>query len=194
MTVVPAGTSLHRVHHIDYPGASFNPCQGPETRFTPLRDGETCVPTFYAATSLDGAAYETIFRGIPSPYATIPRQALDDRGASAIEPRRDMTLVPLFSPELIGWGLDAGQVFSPNLSYYGFCQDLAAQIWKDNPGADGLIWTSVRDNSAQAMLFFEGRVRTTDFTTSLTREVRSDPSLLDDIAAAGRRAGFIIAR
>ncbi|GHE02618.1 hypothetical protein U879_18715 [Defluviimonas sp. 20V17] len=189
-----AGTDLHRLHHVDYPGASFNPCKGAPTRFAPLFDGTTCIPTFYAATTFDGAAYETLFRGIPDPYAGIPRGSLDDRGASLIAPLRDLTLIPFFTPELIGWGLDAATVFSPNISSYPACRALALQAWRDNPAADGLIWNSVRDNSAQAMLIFEGRAQAGNFQTRSVREVRADPDLLADIADAGRRAGFTITR
>jgi hypothetical protein len=191
---LPAGTELHRLHDVDYTGASFNPCKGEPTRFAPLFDGVTCIPTFYAATTFDGAAYETIFRGIPDPYAGIPRASLDDRGASLIVPRRDLTLVPLFTPELVGWGLEAATVFSSNASSYVPCRGLALQAWRDNPAADGLIWSSVRDNSAQAMLIFEGRAEASDFELHSIREVRAEPVLLDEIADAGRRAGFTIIR
>lgn len=192
--LLPAGTELHRLHHVDYPGPSFNPCKGDPTRFAPIFDGAGCIPTFYAATTLDGAAYETIFRGIPNLYAGIPRQSLDDRGASIIAPRRDLTLVPLFTPELVGWGLDAATVFSPNASAYPFCQALALQIWQDNPAADGLVWSSVRDSAARAMLLFEDRCGAGNFDTRSVREVHTDPGLLSEIAEAGRRAGFTIIR
>jgi hypothetical protein len=145
---LPAGTELHRLHDVDYPGASFNPCKGEPTR----------------------------------------------RGASLIVPRRDLTLVPLFTPELVGWGLEAATVFSSNASSYVPCRGLALQAWRDNPAADGLIWSSVRDNSAQAMLIFEGRAEASDFELHSIREVRAEPVLLDEIADAGRRAGFTIIR
>ena len=192
---LPAGTVLFRNHHVDHPGARFNPCLGEPTRFAPLnRPDGTCIPTFYAATSFDASAYETLFRGTPSPVSGIPRQELDTRGVSRIATRKDLGLVPLFTPELLGLGLDPQAVFRPSQLVYPRCRRLAEMAWRDNPAAHGMIWTSVRDNSAQAMVLFGDRLDGADFDEIDTRTIATDASLLDALEAAGARAGFRIQR
>lgn len=192
---IHAGDELYRNHHINYPGARFNPCLGAETRFAPLRtDAGDCIPTLYAATTFDGAAYETILRGTPSRYAAIPRQSLDQRGVSRITPRRSLALVPLFTPEIKGLGLDPEAFFACDGSICPFCCTLAQQCWADNPTADGLIWTSIRDSASMALLLFGDRVAAADFDHLEQRSIASDPSLLDDFVEAAARVGFRISR
>lgn len=192
---IAPGTRLYRNHAIGFPGASFNPCKGAPTRFAPLTDPDgACIPSLYAATSFDGAAYETIFRGIPSPYAAIPRQDLDQRGVSVIRPARPLRLVPFFSPELKGWKIDPEQVFRAAASVYPDCRALAALAWREFEKADGIVWASIRDSSARALLLFGDRIAPGDFDAEPPRSLASDPALLDDFIRAGDRAGFRIAR
>lgn len=192
---VATGTRLFRIHHRDYPGASFNPCRGMATRFAPLRTPEgQCIPTLYASTTFDGAAYETVFRGDPGPFSAVPRQNLDDRGASIIAPKQDLALVPFFTPELKSMRIDPEQFFRPSAAAYPACRSLAERAWNDNGTAHGIAWTSVRDSSAQAMLLFGDRLALDDFDHFGTRDIASDPSLLDDFVNAGERGGFRISR
>jgi hypothetical protein len=190
-----AGTALHRNHDRAYPGALFNPCLGAPTRFAPIHDDAgTCIPTLYAATTFDGAAYETIFRGIPSPYSAVPRQVLDTRGVSILRLRRDMDLVPFFTPELRGWGIDPEEFFRPAATAYASCRALAVQAWREFPNAHGTIWSSIRDSSAQAILLFGDRVSPADFDCAPPRHIDTDAGLLDEFLDAGARAGFLISR
>lgn len=195
LTEIAAGTGLYRVHHTDFAGAAFNPCKGAPSRFAPIHTpAGVCIPTLYAARTLDAAAYETIFRGVPGPFAAIPRFALNARAVSRIAPRRPLRLVPMFAPELRGWGLDPRAVFAPSGPAYRLCRALAAGAWRDNPQAHGLIWTWVRDDSAKAMMLFGDRVGADDIDTLSTRAVHSDEAVLDALRKAGRRAGWIISR
>jgi hypothetical protein len=61
-----AGAQLFRFHDQSLEGAAYNPCRGSPTRFAPLtlRTGE-CLPTLYAATSLEAAAWESLFHDVP---------------------------------------------------------------------------------------------------------------------------------
>jgi hypothetical protein len=192
---LPAGTELHRLHSRDFGACAFNPCRGEPTRFAPIADGAgACVPSIYAATTFDGAAYETVFRGTPSRYAAVPRQRLNDRAASVIRPVRSLRLVGLFTPELKGWGLEPEQVLKADEASHDFCRALAARIWRDNPRADGLIWASVRDSAARAMVFFGGRVAAGDLAEIGTRLAAEDESVVEDLVRAGRRAGWKVSR
>ena len=152
------------------------------------------MPTSYAATTLDGAACETLFRGIPNKYQAVPRQALDDRVLSVIRSKRDLRLVPLFTPELRGWGLDPARVFAPHEKAYVFCRSLGFRCWRDHPDADGMIWSSVRDSAAQAMLLFGDRIAPAELDVVSARSVRTDTTALDDLERAASRAGWFIAR
>lgn len=189
------GTHLYRVHDERFDGNSFNPCMGDATRFTHLHDENgDCIPTSYAATTLDGAAFETVFRGIPDKYQAVPRQSLDDRMISIVQLRRSLQLVPLFTPELKAWSLNQANVFAPRTDVYDFCRQLAFRCWRDNPTADGLIWSSVQDSGAHAMLLFGDRLPSDDLTVVSSRGVRADPTALDDLESAGARGSWFISK
>lgn len=192
---VDAGTRLFRNHHRDFPGTLFNPCRGGATRFAPLlTPAGTCIPTFYAATTFDGAAYETMFRDPPSKYGGYRRQLLEDRGVSVIAPLKTLRLVGLFTPELRRLGIPPEEMFQAHDSIYPFCRNLAEMAWQDNPDADGIIWSSVRDSAARAMLLFGDRLGSADFSVESVRLVATDPTLLDELNETAARCGSFIAR
>ena len=192
---LPASMTLYRVHDENHAGNAFNPCKVPETRFTHLRDGNgKCIPTSYSATTLDGAAHETVFRGIPDKFQSIPRQSLDDRMISTLDTAGEIVLVPLFTPELKRWKIDPADFFMPSDAAYGDCRTLGFRAWRDNPDAHGLIWTSVQDSGAHAILLFGDRLNPMDLVVTSSRSVRTDPTALGDLETAGRRAGWTITR
>ena len=135
-----------------------------------------------------------MFRGTSGPFTPIPRQDLDVRGVSRIAPKAGLDLVPLFTPELIALGLDRTEFFRPSTKVYPVCRALAEMAWRDNEQAHGLIWNSVRDSSAAAMIIFGDRLSDTDFDLIDTREIATDETLLDELVTAGARAGFRISR
>ena len=62
---VAKDTILHRTHGSSFRPAQFNPCKGQPTRFAPfLNAAGACVPTLYAATSREAAAFESAFHDI----------------------------------------------------------------------------------------------------------------------------------
>lgn len=192
---VDYGTRLFRNHHRDFGGASFNPCRGGATRFAPLLGSAgACIPTFYAATTFDGAAYETMFRDPPSKYGGYRRQLLEDRGVSVIVPLRTLRLVGLFTPELRRLGIPPEEMFQAHDSVYPLCQSLAKMAWRDNPDADGIVWSFVRDSAANAMLLFGDRLAPADFSVESVRLAETDPTLLDELSETATRCGSFIAR
>lgn len=194
-STVDSGTRLFRNHHRDFGGASFNPCRGGATRFAPLLSpAGACIPTFYAATTFDGAAYETMFRDPPSKYGGYRRQLLEDRGVSVIAPLRTLRLVGLFTPELRRLGIPPEEMFRAHDSVYPFCRGLAEMAWRDNTDADGIAWSSVRDSAAHAMLLFGDRLDPADFSVESVRLVETDPTLLDELSETAARCGSFIAR
>ena len=108
---LPASTTLYRVHGADFAGNEFNPCKGEPSRFAPLHDGSgQCIPTSYAATTLDGAAFESVFRGIQDKYESVPREDVDKYTISSLETATALELVPLFTPELLRWGINHSKI------------------------------------------------------------------------------------
>jgi len=192
---VDPGTRLFRNHHRDFGGATFNPCRSGATRFAPLLtpDG-ACIPTFYAATTFDGAAHETMFRDPPSKYGGYRRQLIEDRGVSVIAPERTLQLVGLFTPELRRLGIPPEEMFQARDSVYPFCRGLAEMAWRDNPDIDGIVWSSVRDSAARAMLLFGDRLVPADFSVESVRLVETDPTLLDELNETAALCGSFIAR
>lgn len=192
---LPASTTLYRVHKADYAGNAFNPCAGKPSRFAPLRDGSgQCIPTSYAATTLDGAAFESVFRGIQGKYESVRRENLDKYTISSLGTATALDLVPLFTPELWRWRIDPGKFFRPSDKVHVHCRRLAFRAWRDNPGAHGLVWSSVRDSQADAMLLFGDRLSPSDLRLTSSRPVLTDPTALDDLEVAGQRAGLTIVR
>ncbi|MXX88814.1 MAG: RES family NAD+ phosphorylase [Boseongicola sp. SB0677_bin_26] len=192
---LPASTTLYRVHKANFAGNAFNPCKGGPSRFAPLHDGSgQCIPTSYAATTLDGAAFESVFHGIRDKYESVRREDLDKYSISSLETGPALDLVPFFTPELLRWRIDPSEFFRPSDAAYAHCRTLAFRAWRDNPGAHGLVWSSVRDSHADAMLLFGDRLSPSDLGLAASRPVRTDSTALADLETAGQRAGLTIVR
>ena len=66
--------------------------------------------------------------------------------------------------------------------------------WWDNPDADGIVWPSVRDSAAHAMLAFGDLLGPADFSVEPARLVESDPTLLGELNESDTRCGSFIVR
>jgi ABC-type multidrug transport system fused ATPase/permease subunit len=89
---ITKGTVLHRTHGAGFRSAQFNPCMGQPTRFAPFNDPSgACVPTLYAATSREAAAFESIFHDIEpaAAFKTVRLDVVETRSVSRIAPKRD---------------------------------------------------------------------------------------------------------
>lgn len=113
---------------------------------------------------------------------------------SVIAPVRTLRLVGLFTPELRRYGILPQEMFQPPDSVYPFCRSLAEMAWRDNPDADGIVWSSVRDSAAHAMLLFGDRLDSADFSVESVRLVETDPTLLDELSEIAARCGSFIVR
>jgi len=102
------GKMLHRVHNRQFDGNAFNPCRGGPTRFAPVHDMHgRCIPSLYAADTVEAAIYETILHDIP-PHAvrkSVPRSALNMRRHTIVLLRRGLCLASLRVPDLMRWGI-----------------------------------------------------------------------------------------
>ena len=169
--------------------------RGPEIRFTDLPDGNgQRILTSSVAPTLNCAAHGAASHGVPDRIQSIPRQCLDNCMIRILETSMESELVPLFTPELKRWKIDPADFFKPSDAAYRDCRTLGFRAWHDNPDAHGLIWTSVQDSGAHAILLFGDRLKPKDLVVISSRSVRTDPTALTELESAGQRAGWAIAR
>ena len=155
---VAKGTILHRTHGSSFRPAQFNPCKGQPTRFAPfLNAAGACVPTLYAATSREAAAFESIFHDIEPTalFKTVRLDVVESRSVSRITPKRDLLLAGLFAPDLKVWGLSRGELIETPKSTYGQTSLWAQAIHRARSNIDGLIWTSRQCDPDQCVILFE---------------------------------------
>lgn len=188
---IAVGEQLFRCHRLEFGGTDFNPGIGPAGRFTPLisPQGEV-IPSLYAATSFDAAVYETLFRQESTPASRVFLSKVNAVGVSCISVRRELSLVPLFTPELRIWKVNERALFSPNLSSYIVCRTLASRIWRDNPKANGLVWRSHQDSESNAYLLFGDRFNKKDLLVKRTQSAGTDNQFHKQIYDAAQRAGI----
>ena len=191
----PAGATVAREHDRRYGAAEFNPCKGAPTRFSPIRDAERrCIPSLYAASSVEAAIHETIFHDVPTGArrATVPVTLVRGRAHGRLEVRRDLRLASLRAPDLRRWRIAQISLIGAPPRHYAETARWAAAIHRSFPAADGLVWTSARCDPESAYLFFGDRVAPEDFRVAAARDGQSDTSFLAEVRAAGRRCGIAI--
>jgi hypothetical protein len=192
---VAKGAVLHRTHASGFRPAQFNPCKGQPTRFAPFADAAgACVPTLYAATSREAAAFESIFHDIePSAiFKSIRLSVVESRSVSRIAPKRDLFVARLFAPDLKAWGLSRGDLIETPKSTYRQTVLWAEAIHRARPDLDGLIWTSRQCDPERCIVLFEDRVGEADFDVRDCIDVSTDASLLLELRSFGKRAGVTI--
>ncbi|MDX8469975.1 RES family NAD+ phosphorylase [Mesorhizobium sp. VK23B] len=192
---VTKGTVLHRTHGSSFRPAQFNPCMGQPTRFAPFQDSAgACVPTLYAATSREAAAFESIFHDIEptAVFKTVRLDVIESRSVSRIAPKRDLLLAGLFAPDLKVWGISRGDLIETPKSTYGQTVLWAQAIHGARADVDGLLWTSRQCDPDRCVILFEDRVSEGDFQVHDSIEVGADADLLLEIRAFGLRAGITI--
>lgn len=198
-----AGTLVERVHDRRYGGSGFNPCKGAPTRFAPIRDAEGhCVPSLYAAGTLEAAIYETIFHDVPvqaDPGAnsgadpgTVPKTLVQGRAHSRLNVLRDLHLASLRGPDLRRWGIDRNSLIAAAPGLYAETARWACAIHRRFPEVEGLAWTSNRCDPDTAYLFFGDRVAEADFRIDRVRDGRNDAAFLSDVRQAGLKGGIFI--
>ena len=195
VTVIKAGTVLHRTHARAFRPAQFNPCLGQPTRFAPFDDAAgRCVPTLYAANTREAAAFETIFHDIEATAAfkTVRLNTVQARSFSRIATTRDLRLVSLFTPDLKAWRLQRSDLIDTPKSVYDQTVLWAKAVHEAHVNVDGLIWTSRQCDPERCMVLFEDRISERAFDVLERLDVAADAALLLEIREFGRRAGIDI--
>lgn len=189
------GELLHRVHAPQFEGNAFNPCRGGPTRFAPIHDvkGE-CVPTLYAAQTVEAAIYETILHDVPlgAVRKSVPRHSVENRRHSALVVRRALRLASLRAPDLMKWGLTPATLIGHSPTQYRHTARWAKALHDQFAEVDGLVWTSSLCDPDAALLFFGDRVDASDLMVTGVRQ-GSDGSFIEDARKAAERANILIA-
>ena len=188
------GRILHRIYHIDYGFAEFNPGKGRRTRFAPFYDvSGNPIPSLYATSSLPSAIHETIFHNIPAndKKKIIRRQDIQVQIHAKFRVKRTLNLVGLRNPSLSKWGIKQTDLIGSSSKLYLETALWAAAIYNDFPEAEGLIWTSRQCDPDDAILFFGGRVEASDFELISSRD-GDDESFKRDVRQEGKRRGITV--
>lgn len=168
---------------------------GQATRFAPFNDSSgKCVPTLYAATTREAAAFESIFHDIEpaAAFKTIRLSTIEPRAVSTINPKRDLVLASLFAPDLKAWGLSRTDLIETTKSTYDKTVLWAEAIHRASADIDGLIWTSRQCDPDQCIILFEDRVAEGDLDTVNSVEIAANAGLLLELRDYGQRAGITI--
>lgn len=190
-----AGEQFHRVHSRNRSGSVFNPCMGKDTRFTHLYDADSgCIPAMYAAQSLDGAFYETLFHDHPVTVPTRPlvaKKKIKGLKVSIIETSRRIRLIRLFTPEQQALGISGTALTLCLSGQYPVTRQWADYLISHEPKADGFIWTSRQDSASQSIVLYD-RGNNLSLSVKSFRDGASDPSVEVDARQIGARGGISI--
>ena len=156
--------NLWRIHAAKYSPTQFHPGGAGNARFSPLSTARgKAVPTLYAATSVAAALMETVFHDVPTPpgdyildLTKLEQQALC---VSTIRPESPLLLVDLSTKGLQRLGLKRTDLIDTPARVYPLTREWAAWLHQASPTAQGLLWTSRKDDDAKSMMLFGDRIR-----------------------------------
>jgi hypothetical protein len=190
-----AGAQVFRFHDRNLEGAAYNPCLGGLTRFAPLSlaTGE-CLPTLYAATSLEAAAWDSLFHDVPhvSGPKFVRLRKVTAKVLSVIELAEDVVVAPLHAPDLHRLGLEKTDLVETPPTTYAATARWAEAFHRADPAIGGLRWTSRRCDPDLAFLFFEDRVPRGAWRVVARTDVSTSSDLFEKIRQIGRRADITL--
>lgn len=187
--------TLERVHDRNFGANRFNPCEGAPTRFAPMHDAQgNCIPSLYAADTLEAAIFETIFHDIPvtARRKTVPRTLVQSRAHGSLAVLRELRLISLRGPDLRRWRISRDALLASPPKFYGNTARWAEVVHQQFRDVEGLLRTSNQCDPDTSYLFFGGRVKPEDFAIVQTRDGLDDPRFLADVQEAGRRSSISI--
>ena len=146
--VVPAGTTLFRVHRLGRGAIFFGPGKGvaPTYRFDSLTGG---FGVLYVGLSLAGAVAETLLRN--PRRRMVSYLELTERASCTLTAARDLRVVRLYGTGLEIVGCDN----AISTGHYDVCGVWADALWTHPDRSDGIAYQSRRDSSAICLALFE---------------------------------------
>jgi hypothetical protein len=182
-----ADRPLARLYSARYGPLGFNPT-GTSQRFRPIHDGDgKVVPTAYAGEDVETALAEGLLRGVDAIEAArrprLYRKDVRDIRLAAIAPTRALTLAQLNGPGLTKLGLSRRKLVEVPAPEYPYTAEWAQAIHDCPTAFDGLLWTSHQNDSAAAVILWEGRI-----------EPSADLRLIDEPLALDSEPGLDVVR
>jgi hypothetical protein len=185
-----------RVHDPAFNGAACNSCVGDPTRFAPLATvAGDCLPTLYAAESLECATHESIFHDLPydAPDKFVGFGKVTSRAISWIKVTTDLVVAGLHEPDLNRLNRTRAELIDTPRSAYLFTARWAEAFHLADPDISGLVWTSRRCDPETVYVFFEDRLPPGALVAKERVEVASSALHLRQIRDFAQRAGITIA-
>ncbi|MFS8057028.1 RES family NAD+ phosphorylase [Rhizobium sp. BR 317] len=191
---IKAGTKFHRVHDQRFDSCAFNPGMGRPSRFAPLLLGGHPIPTQYLATDFECTVHETIFHDVPieESHKTVGADNIKPLAHSVVQLKRDIILVPLFTPDLAKWRIGRADLVDTTAASYAITAQWALAIHQNRPDIDGLIWTSKRCDPQQALLLFGDRVSQSNLTEVSKISIYSNVEEMRQIVGFAARVDITI--
>lgn len=107
---------------------------------------------------------ETVFRDVshaPGPK-TYARQKLDGQCVSVVQTARDLSLIDLSAKALRKLNIKRRDLIDSEAADYVNTRPWAEALHAQCKTADGLLWVSRQDDTAQALVLFGDRLKSTD--------------------------------
>lgn len=193
--VLPAGSSLVRVHQPIFDGPDPNPCMGGQTRFAPIYDDKgDCIPTLYAGDSFRCAVFESIFHDVShAAHDKFVRMAkVTALSVSWLTTTSPLKVAQLNEPDLNRLKITRADLIATEADEYGVTARWAEAFYTADPYLAGLTWTSRRSDPDQAFLFFGDRLPTGALEVGSRIELAKAGERVAEIATLGRRAGITL--
>lgn len=202
------GQPLLRVADDQFGATEFNPCQGEPTRFAPLTIDGQCIPTLYAAETLDAVLMESVFHDVvlDRPDGAPPEVYLADLATvrrSTIASQRDLRLGRLDDDALATLGLERTELIDSDADTYPetvrWAQHAHRHGAADRGPLDGLIWHSRRAAQGLAsrelvVVLFGDRVARRDLDSRGTPVPLVVSTGLDELDSIANRLGVTLVR
>lgn len=161
--VVPAGTTVFRVHEPAFPdgtandGSVFNPGVGAPLRWSFC--GDPVVPVHYSSATPVGAVHESLLHDAV-PGGHLARAAWERKVLTPLRAARDLRLAMFHSEGLRRLGVHARDLTDTDADQYRHTVQWAEAAHE--AGAEGVVWMSRQLNSVRAFCLFGDRVAERD--------------------------------
>jgi hypothetical protein len=154
---LPAGTPLWRVSR-DPVGTSFSSSTRRSNRFSPLfGPGGSVIPTWYGATSDEGAIFESVFHDIrpTHKHRRVEANQYTDRILVEVTTVRPLRLVDLTTVGLHAIGRSREELIDSTPRRHGETQADAIRLRAAAPDADGFMWVSRANEATKSVVLYE---------------------------------------
>lgn len=190
--VIPLNAARHPVWYHVYSTAAY-PKNGPLTfsqgsgnaRFSPLKPpGREAIATYYVADSVEAALVESVLHDVVLGVkgVKVGLDLLEHQHLATVKLTKNLRLVSFQSVDLNPLGLTREQLIASLPVDYPHTRRWAQAAFDACPKAQGLIWTSRRDDRARCLMLFQERLPKNALKT------RAEP---EDLWLAPRRSEFI---